>query len=165
MDDRIEPADAALALSEIGRRREQAIRRAVRAAFPVWYWWTNAVLIIALAVAVDYGRGVVLWLGIALFTVGQLISSVLVSRAARAAPPRRGLDVPGSVRGTLAGVAAFMAVLMGVTLATGLSLKAARVPHPGTIAATVAAVLFAVGGQLLIRYATAVMVRRAGSRQ
>jgi hypothetical protein len=32
MSDRIEPADAADALEEIGRRREQVIRRAMRAA-------------------------------------------------------------------------------------------------------------------------------------
>ena len=165
MDDQIEPAEAARALGEISRRREQAIRRAMRAAFPGWYWWYNGVLMIALTAAIESGRGVVLGIGIAVFTVGQLIASLPVSRAARAAPPCRGLDVPGSVRGTLLGLAAFMAVLIGVTLATGLSLKAAGVPYPGTIAVTVTAVLFAVGGQALIRRLTAAMVRRAGSRQ
>ena len=39
----VEPADAARALSEIGRRREQVIRRA---ATPRWYWWATAVLAI-----------------------------------------------------------------------------------------------------------------------
>jgi hypothetical protein len=57
MDDRAEPADAARALGEIGRRREQVIRRAMRAAFPVWYWWTTAVLTVALAASFEYRRG------------------------------------------------------------------------------------------------------------
>ena len=39
MNDQIEPADAARALSEIGRRREQVIRRA--STVPGWYWWAT----------------------------------------------------------------------------------------------------------------------------
>ena len=162
MNDRIEPADAADALEEIGRRREQVIRRAMRAAVPVWYWWTTAVLMIALTACVESGRGVVLGIGISVFTVGSLVTSVLVSRAARAAPLHRSLDSPR--RGTLVGLVAFVAVLLGVALTTGLSLKAAGVPHPGTIAAAVAGVVFAVGGQMLMRYLTAFLVRRSGGR-
>ena len=37
-NDRIEQADAARALSEIGRRREQVIRRRV---IPGWFWWAR----------------------------------------------------------------------------------------------------------------------------
>ena len=63
MNDQIEPADAASALSEIGRRREQVIRRA---AVPGWYWWATAVLTIALSAAVESGRGhgVLAWIGL-----------------------------------------------------------------------------------------------------
>ena len=53
--------------------------------------------------------------------------------------------------------------LLGVAVATGFSLKAAGVPQPGTIAAAVAAVLFAVSGQPLVRYEAAVLVCRSGS--
>jgi hypothetical protein len=53
MTDQTEPADAAGALSEIGRQRERVIRRAVRAAFPGWYWWTNGLLAIALTASVE----------------------------------------------------------------------------------------------------------------
>ena len=161
MDDWIEPADAANALAEIGRRREQVIRRAMRAACPVWYWWTTAVLTIALAASFEYRRGALSWIGITLFVVGSLVTGVPVSRAARAAPLRRGLDT--AKRETLVGLAAFVLVLLGVCLATGLSLKAAGVPYPATIAAAVAAVVFAVGGQVLVRRVTAVMVRRSWS--
>jgi len=51
-------------------------------------------------------------------------------------------------------------VLIGLAVTTGLSLKAAGVPYPGTIAAAVAGVAFAVGGQMLVRYEMAVLVRR-----
>jgi hypothetical protein len=163
MNDRIEPADAANALDEIGRRREQVIRRAMRAGCPVWYWWTNAALTIALAASFEYRRGTLCWIGVTLFVVGSLVTSVPVSRAARAAPLRRGLDT--AKRETLVGLAAFVLVLLGVCLATGLSLKAAGVPYPATIAATVAAVMFAVGGQMLVRRVTAVMVRRSWSQR
>lgn len=163
MTDQTEPADAAGALSEIARRREQVIRRAMRAAAPGWYWWSNAVLMIALVASVESGRGVLLGIGITLFLAGQLITSLLVSRAARAAPLRRGLD--GRPRETLVGVAAFVLVLACVALATGLSLKAAGVPYPGTISVTVTAVVFAAGGQMLMRRLTAVLVRRSWSQR
>ena len=58
MDDQIDPADAASALSEIGRRREQVIRRA---AIPGWFWWASAVLTIALAADIEFLRGALFW--------------------------------------------------------------------------------------------------------
>jgi len=160
VNDQIEPADAARALSEIGWRREQVIRRA---AIPGWYWWATAVLTIALSAAVESGRGALPWIGIAFFTAGSLVISGLVSRALRGAAPRRDL-APGSVPRLLAGMAAFLAAVLGVALATGLSLKAAGVPYPGTIASAVAMVVFAAGGQMLMRYHTAFLVRRSGGR-
>jgi hypothetical protein len=165
MDDQIEPADAANALSEIGRRREQVIRRAEREAFPGWYWWANAVLMIALAAAVESRRGVVLGIGITLFVAGSLVLNVPASRAARAAAPRRDLFGPRYVRGVLVRLATLIAVLVGVMLATMLSLIAAGVPYPGTIAAAVTAVPFAVGWQMLMRYETAHLLRRSGSQR
>jgi hypothetical protein len=156
MNERIDPADAARALTEIDRRREQAIRRRV---VPGWWWWAYAVLITAFSAAVESGRGVLIGTGIALFVVSSLIIDVPVRRAARAAAPRRGLGA----RRTLIGLAAFVVGLLGVTVATGLSLKAAGVPHPGTIAAAVAGVLFAVVGPMLVRYEADLLVRRSGS--
>ncbi len=158
MNDQIEPADAANALDEIDRRREQVIRRKV---FPSWWWWAYAVLLTALAAAVESGRGVLPWIGIALFVAGSLVIDGPVRRAARAAAPRRGLAGPGATRRTLVGLAAFVAVLLGVAVATGLGLKAAGVPYPGTIAAAVTGVLFAVGGPMLVRLDAAMLVRRS----
>jgi hypothetical protein len=52
----------------------------------------------------------------------------------------------------------------GVEVATALSLKAAGVPYPGTIATAVAMVVFVPGMQMLTRYHTAFLVRRSGGR-
>ena len=161
MNDQIEPADAARAPSEIGRRREQVIRRA---AIPGWYWWATAVLTIALAASVESGSGALLWIAVALFTVGSLVIGGLVSRALGGAPPRRDLAAPGSVPRLLAVIAACAAGLLGMGVATGLSLKAAGVPYPGTIGAAITMMVFAVGGQVLMRYHTAFLVRRSGGR-
>lgn len=161
MSDRIEPADAARALGEIDRRREQVIRRKV---FPGWWWWAYAVLMTESTACVESGSGVVLGIGIGLFVAVSLVIDVPVRRAARAAAPRRGLGGPGAGRRTLIGLVLFVAALLGVAIATGLSLKAARVPHPGTIAAAVAGVLFAVGGPMLVRAEAAMLVRRSGGR-
>jgi len=157
VSEQIDPVDAARALSEIDRRREQVIRRKV---FPGWWWWAYAVLMIAFSAAVESGRGVLLGIGIAVFVVGSLLIDVPVRRAARAAAPRRGLGA----RRTLIGLAAFVVGLLGVGLATGFSLKAARLPHPGTIAGAVVGVLFAVVGPMLVRYEADMLVRRSGSQ-
>lgn len=162
MNDQIEPADAARALSEIGRRREQVIRRA--SAVPGWFWWANAVLTIALAADIESQRGALLWTGIALFAAGSLAVNWLRLRAVRGARPRGDLAAPGAVPRILATTAAFVAVVMGVTLATGLSLKAAGVPYRGLIACAAGMAVLVAGGPRLTRYHTAVMVRRPGGR-
>ena len=164
MNDQLDPADAERALGEIDRRREQGIRRAMRAAFPVWYWWATGALAVELAVAVESGRDAVLWTGFAVYLVGSLATGVPVSRAARAAAPHRDVGGPGNTRRGLIGMASFVTVLLGVTIGTGLGLRAADVPGPGVIAAALGAFLFAVGGQILIRWETAIMVRHSRSR-
>lgn len=158
MSDRIEPADAARALDEIDRRREQVIRRRV---FPTWWWWAYAVLFTEAAAAVESDRGVLVAIGLAVFVVGSFAVDVPVRRAARAASPRRGL-APGSGRRTLIGMVAFLASLLGVGLAAGLSAKAAGVPHPGAIAGAVTGVVFAVCGPVFVRWEAAMLVRRSG---
>ena len=162
MNDPIEPADAARALSEIGRQREQVIRR--NTAVPGWFWWAIAVLNIAFAADTESQRGALVWTGIALYTVGTLALNGVRLRAARRTPPRDDVLAPGAVTRVLASVAAFVAVVIGVALATKLSLEAARVPYPGTIASAIVMAVFVPGGQVLTRYHTAVMVGRPGGR-
>lgn len=157
MSYQIEPEDAARALSEIDRRREQVIRRRV---FPRWWWWAYAVLFTAFSATVESGHGLVIGIGIAVFVVCSLLIDVPVRRAARAAAPRRRLGAAT----TLIGLAAFVVGLLLVALATGLSLRAAEVPHPGAIAGAVTGVLFAVVGPMLVRYEADLLMRRSGSQ-
>jgi hypothetical protein len=162
VNDQIEPADAARALSEIGRRREQVIRRT---AVPSWYWWAIAVLSIAFAADQESQRGALFWAGAALFAVGMLaVNGLALSRQFRGAPPRPDLVAPGSVPRMLAGQAALGAVVTGVVLATKLGLEAAGVPYPGTIAVAVGTAVLVAGGQMLMRYGIALLVRRSGGR-
>lgn len=162
MSDEIEPPDAARALDEIDRRREQVIRRKI---FPAWWWWAYAVLMIEFSASVESGRGLLIGIGGAVFVVGSFVVDLPVRRAARAAAPHRSLTRPGTGRMTLLGLAAFMITLIGVAVATGLSLKAAGVPHPGTITAAVAGVLFAVGGPRLVRLGEDMLVRRSARQR
>jgi hypothetical protein len=162
MSNPIEPADAARALDEIDRRREQVIRRKI---FPRWYWWAHGALLLGFMVALQSGNAVVTWCGIGLYTVAAGAIDLPVSRAARAAAPRRGLGGPGEARRTLIAIACFMGGLLGVMVTTALSLRAAKVHYAVIIAGAVTAVLFAIGGQLLVRWGTNVQVRRSGGRQ
>jgi hypothetical protein len=163
VNDQIEPADAARALSEIARRREQVIRRT---AAPRWFWWAIAVLTIAFAADIDYTsqRGALFWAGVALFASGVLAVNGLLSRARLRATLRPDLVPPGFVPRALAGEAALGAVVMGVQLGTVFSLEAAGVPYPATIATAVAMAVLVAGGQALTRYRMAVLVRRSGGR-
>jgi hypothetical protein len=159
VDDQVGPADAARALSEIGRRREQVIRRA---AVPRWFWWANAVLTVAWVADMESQHGALFWAGTALYAAGTLALQLFLRY--RGVPPSRDLDAPGSVLRLLAGVAACTAVVVGVGLATRLSLEAAGVPYPGTIATAAAMVVFATGMQTVMRRHTAFLVRRSGGR-
>jgi len=158
VNDQIEPADAARALSEIGRQREQVIRRT---AVPRWFWWATAVLTIGLAADLESQRGALFWTGVALYMAGTLAVNGLLSRAVRGAPLRPDLDARSFPR-VLAGAAALVAVVIGVALAAKLSLEAAGVPYPGTVAAAVAMAALVAGGPVLMRYRTAVLLRGPG---
>jgi hypothetical protein len=163
VNDQIDPADAARALSEIGRRREQVIQRT---AVPRWYWPATAVLMIALAADMESGRGTLHLTGDALISAGVLAINGLMlfrkARQARGATLHPALIARGTVARMLAGEAAHLAVVAGVGLATWFSLKAAGVPYPATIATAVAMAVYVVGGPAVARYNTALLVRRSG---
>ena len=100
---------------------------------------------------------------IALYTAGTLAINGLMHRAVRGAPLRPDLDAR-SVPRVLAGAAALVAVVFGVGLATKPSLEAAGVPYPGMIASAIAMAALVTGGQMLMRYRTAVLMRQSGGR-
>jgi hypothetical protein len=163
VNDQIEPADAARALSEISRQREQVIRRT---AVPRWYWWAIAVLVIAFAADADYSRrGALFWAGVALLAAGMLaVNGLQLSREFRGPALSPDTVAPGFVPRLLAGQAALVAATTGVTLGTELSLEAARVPYPSTISSAVGMAVFVAGGQVLMRYRMALLARRPGGR-
>jgi hypothetical protein len=100
---------------------------------------------------------------IALYTAGTLAINGLMHRAVRGAPLRPDLDAR-SVPRVLAGAAALVAVVFGVGLATKPSLEAAGVPYPGMIASAIAMAALVAGGQMLMRYRKAVLMRQSGGR-
>lgn len=157
----MEPADAAHALAEIDRRREQVIRRRV---FPRWWWWAYAGLFFLLATSVESGSIVIVGAGIVLFAVGAFLVDIPVRRAARAATVRGEFATPKSRLQSALGLLGFVVVLVALALLTGLGWKALGLPFPGTVAGAVAGVVFALVGPLLVRWEAAVLLRRTSRR-
>ena len=160
MADQVRPQEAARALTEIGQRQEQVIRLAV---VPNWYWWAIAVLMVALAAAVDTGQGLIIGIGTAVFVAGVLTTTgAMVFRAVRSAQPRNDMLGPGGVVAILG----FVAVTIGVSLAVAFTLKASGVSYAATIGVSVTAVMLVVGGPMLMRYLQGRMLaNRSGSRR
>jgi hypothetical protein len=158
--ERVGPEEAARALTEIGQRQEQVIRLAV---IPNWYWWAIAVLMVALAAAVDTRQGLVVGIGTAVFVAGVLTTTGwVVFRAVGSAQPRNDLLGLGGVVAILG----FVAVTIGVSLAVAFILKASGVSYAATMSVSVAAVLLAVGGPMLMRHLQGRMLaNRSGSRR
>lgn len=160
MTPQVPPEEAARALTEIGRRQEQVIRRSV---VPSWYWWAIAGLMVAFAAAVDSRQGLVLGIGTAVFVAGVLTTTGwVVFRAVRGAQPRNDLLGPGGVVAILG----FVAITVGVSLAAAFILKASGVAYAATIGVAVSAVMLVAGGPLLMRYLQGLMLaNRSGSRR
>jgi hypothetical protein len=158
--DQVRPEEAARALTEIGQRQEQVIRRAV---IPSWYWWAIAVLMVTFAAAVDTRQGLVVGIATAVFAAGVLTTTGwVVVRAVGSAQPRNDLLGPGGVVAILG----FVAVTVGVSLAVGFILEALGVSYAATIGVSVAAVLLVVGGPMLMRHLQGRMLaNRSGSRR
>ena len=160
MADQVRPEEAARALTEIGQRQEQVIRLAV---VPNWYWWAIAVLMVTFAAAVDTGQGLAVGIGTAVFVAGVLTTTGwVVVRAVRSPQPRNDLLGPGGVVAILG----FVAVTVAVSLAVAFILKASGVSYAATIGVSVAAVLLAVGGPMIMRHLQGRMLaNRSGSRR
>jgi hypothetical protein len=160
MTDQIGPDEAKRALIEIDQRQEQVIRRAV---IPAWYWWAIALLMVALAAAVDTRRGLIIGVVTAVFVVGVLTTTgLVVLRAVGSAQPRNDLLGPLGVFAILG----FVAVTVGASLAIGLPLAASGISYAATIGVSVAAVLMVVGGPMLMRYLQSLMLaNRSRSRR
>ena len=163
MNDQVEPADAARALSEIGRRREQVIRRT---GIPRWFWWATAVLVIASAADADhFRRGALYWAGVALTAAGMLaVNGLLLSRQRRGPALSPDLAASDSDPRLLFWSVALWPAVAGVALGTSLGLEAARVPYPATIASAAGMAVLVAGGQLLMRDRLHLLAPRPGGR-
>ncbi|MGW0760929.1 hypothetical protein ACWD1Y_31385 [Streptomyces sp. NPDC002814] len=161
MTDQVRPEEAARALTEIDQRQEQIIRTA---SLPRWFWGAIAFLMVAFAAVVDTTQGgLIQGMATALFVAGVLTTVGLVAfRSVRSAQPHNSLFGPRIMAADLA----FAAVIVGVSLAATLILKASGVSYAATIGASVTAVILVVGGPMYTRYRQGLMLaNRSGSRR
>lgn len=157
MANEVRPDEAAGALTEIARRRAQVVTLTI---IPTWFWWTTAVLMVGLSVAVETRRPLVIGIATAAFVVGILIvTGRLVLGIVGRAQPRNDLLRPTGVLAILG----FVAGILAVSLPTSFALKATGVRYPATAGILLAGVLMVVGGPLLMRYLRRLMLdNRAG---
>ncbi|MFI1412379.1 hypothetical protein ACH4Y0_21060 [Streptomyces sp. NPDC020707] len=161
MTDRVRPEEAARALTEIDQRQEQIIRMA---SLPRWFWGAIAFLTVAFAAVVDTTRGgLVQGMATALFVAGVLTTVGLVAfRSSRSAQPHNSLFGPRIMAADLA----FAVVIVGVSLAASLTLKASGVSYAATVAASITAVVLVIGGPMYTRYRQGlILANRSGSRR
>lgn len=159
MYDEVNPHEAAQALVEIGERQGQVIEVAV---VPSWYWWTIGVIMVVLSAAVESRQPVAIGVGVAVFVVGLLWSTLLlIRRSVALVQPRNDLMRP---KGVLA-ILGFVASILAAALPTAFALKAAGAIYPATIGIASGAVVLVVGGPLLMRYLRKVMRTSAGSHR
>jgi len=160
MSDGVRPDEAARALAEIGQRQEQVIELT---AIPLWYWWAVGVLMVGFSAAIDSRHTVAIVIGTVGFALGIASATIYVTFGAwRRAQVRSDLLGPSGVLAILG----FVALAVGLSLAVAFSSRAAGFDHPGTLGATVGAVLMVIGGPLLTRRLRGVMLaNRAGSRR
>ena len=145
MDERHTDEHPQQALEEIRRRQAQVIQAVD---VPGWYWPIVGVSMLGLAAAVDTRRPVTVALASVLFALLVAgISLWVCLRAYRRAQWRK--ELLGS-RGP-AMIVGFVWLVVGLTLGSAFTLRAASVPHPATLATALGAVVLTVGGPRLMR--------------
>jgi hypothetical protein len=156
MANEVHPDDAAGALTEIARRREQVVTLTI---IPTWFWFATAVLMVGFSVAVETRRPLVIGIATAAFVFGILIvTGRLVLGIVRRAQPRNDLLGPTGVLAILG----FVAGILAVSLPTSFALKAAGFRYPATAGILLAGVFMVVGGPLLMRCLRRLMLDNPG---
>jgi len=153
----LHPGEAADALAEIQQRQQQVIDRAT---VPAWYWWVVGVLMVVLAVGVDTRTPLAIGITVPVFVVGLLAATgVAVRGQLLDARLREGL-LDG--RGVVA-ILAFVALIVGISLAIAFGLRAAGVSYPATIGCGVGGLTMGLFGPVLNRLLRRIMLgNRAG---
>ncbi len=156
MANEVRPDEAAGALTEIARRREQVVSLTI---VPIWFWWAVTVLMVGFVIAVETRRPLVIGIATAAFVLGiLLVTGRLVLGVVRRAQPRNELRRPTGVLAILG----FVAGILAVTLPTSFALEAAGVRYPATAGILLAGVCMVVGGPLLMRYLRRLMLGHQG---
>jgi len=150
MSEQVPARDAAEALGEVHRRREQVVRAAL---VPAWYWWTVAAMTVALGIVVDTHRTAALAVAIPVYVlvVAGLTAQMIFGL-------RRGARLNERLLGPRAALAivGFVWLVVGLGLALAFALRAIGWPAPATAACLVVGIGLVWGGPALMR-----VIRRA----
>ena len=148
-------AEAAAELAGIRRRQEQVIKAVL---VPVWYWWVMAAAIVAIGAARDSGNLVVQATVIPLAVlVMAVLTGVMIPQVRR----RVQVHTPQTDGRAAAAIFAMIVLVDGVIISLAISLAAARVPHPVTIACAAGAAVLVITGPLVNGYVRKLMLRQA----
>ncbi|MEW2431323.1 hypothetical protein AB0877_25200 [Micromonospora sp. NPDC047644] len=148
----ITPASAADALAEIHARRDQVVSTSL---VPHWYWPALGGLIVAFTAAVETDRPWVVAAGSVAYAIGlaAVVGRVVVRHRAQ---------VHSSLIGAHGAIiiAAYVSVLVALSISTGFAAEAAGLAWPATTGAITAAGAMTATGPPLMRYLRQVMITR-----
>ncbi len=159
MNEYVRPDEAAESLAEVRRRQQQLIDAVL---IPGWYWWVVAAAMIAIGLAVDTRRPVVLAIviPIAVAILAALTGAMIFGAYRRARVRSRELL---GARGA-ASIVGFVWLVVGLTLGSGFALRAAGSSAPATIATVIGGAALLIGGPVLGRRLRQIMLaNRAGA--
>ena len=158
MNEYMRPDEAADSLAEVRRRQRQLIDAVL---IPGWYWWVVAAAMIAIGLATDTRRLVVLAIviPIAVAVIAALTGGMIFGAYGHARVRSRELL---GARGALS-IVGFVWLVVGLTLGSGFALRAADSSAPATIATVIGAAALVIGGPVLGRWLRQTMLaNRAG---
>jgi hypothetical protein len=147
-------AKAMDALSEVKRRQNQVIERAL---VPGWYWWAVAAPTVGLGAVVDTHNAAAITAAAVGFAIGisALTAWIAFGGRSRVKVHDELLGAEGA-----GAIVAFVGLVVAGSIGIGLALQAANVGYPGTLSTLVCAVALVVGGPALMRLLRRIMLRR-----
>jgi FtsH-binding integral membrane protein len=158
MDGPPQPDEATSALAEI-RQRQGSVIDAVLV--PAWYWWAVAAAMVAIGAAADTRKPAVLAavIPVAVLVIVAVTGGMIFGGYRHA--QLRSRELLGN-RGTGA-IIGFVWLVVGLTLGTGFTLRAAGVHLPATLATAAGGAALVIFGPFLMRMLRGIMLaNRAG---
>src|SRR5258708_11805407 len=147
MNEYVGTDEGADSVGEVRRRQRQLIDAVL---IPGWYWWVVAAAMIAIGLATDTRRSVVLAIVIpvAVGVIATLTAGMIFGAYRRARV--RSSELLGA-RGALS-IVGFVWLVVGLTLGSGFALRAADSSAAATIATVIGAAALVIGGPVLGRW-------------